>query len=49
MLLAANTRKDITDYYKYSRDPRTAFHRWHIKGKDGSLQARSGTDIQEDV
>ena len=49
MMLATNMRKDVSDFYKYSRDPRTACYRWHIKGEDGSLEVRSGTSIQADI
>ena len=49
MLLADNMRKHVSEFYKYSRDPITACHRWHIKGKDGSLQVCSGTFIQKDI
>jgi hypothetical protein len=49
MLLADNMRKDVREFYKYSRDPITACHRWHIKGNDGSRQVCSGTVIQNDI
>ena len=49
MLLAANMRKDVIDYYKYSRDLGTSCQLWHIWGNDVVLQARSGTIIQKDV
>jgi len=49
MLLANNIRKDVSEFYKYSRDPRTTCQGWHIKGKDGSLQVCSGIVIQKDI
>ena len=49
MLLADNMRKDVSEFYKYPRDPITVCHRWHIKGKDGSLQVFSGIVIQKDI
>ena len=49
IILANNMRKDVSEFYKYSRDPRIACHKWHIKGKDGSLQVCSETIIQKDI
>ena len=40
MKLAANMRKDVSEFYKYSRDPQTTCHMWHMEGEDGSLHVR---------
>jgi hypothetical protein len=45
MMLATNMGKNVSDFDKYSRDPRTACRMWHNKGEDGSLEVRLGTII----
>jgi hypothetical protein len=42
MTLATNMRKDVSDFYNYSRDPRTTCHKWHNKGEDGSSKFARG-------
>ncbi len=49
MVLPANMRKDVIDFYKYSRDLGIACHKWHIKEKDGALQTRSEIVIKIDI